>query len=356
MPIVAVTGASSPVGRFVVGALATHPGCEAVVEVDGAATGDRIGHGLLSEDIKPALEGTDTLVHVVWIAGDPADVDGATSTANLEITRRALDAAAAAGVTRLVLLSSAAAYGAWNDNAVPLPETAPARPNPGAPFSEAIVAVERLAEEWRDDHPGSTVCLARAALVVGAQPESWMTRELGGLRAIRVRGAARPMQFLHVEDLASALAVLATSDFDGPVNVAPDGWMTAETARALASGPLHLPLPRRIALALTGLPSSYLPFLSEPWVVANYRLKALGWMPFHSNEEALVAGRPATAWQKISPRRRQEAALASAGVALVAMGAGAAALVRRARRRRAQPLFGRSVSLAEAVCRDVSRK
>lgn len=330
MPIVAVTGASSPVGRRVAAALSTGPHFDSVVEVDRPTGGGDIRPDLLSVDIKEALEGVDVLVHVAWTAGEAIDADGATS---LEDTRRVLDAAAAAGVTRLVILSSAAAYGAWNDNAVPLPESAPARPNPGATFAETIVAVEKLAEEWRDDHPGSSVCLARAALTVGVHPEPWMTRELGGLRAIRVRGAARPMQFLHVEDLASALVVLAASDFDGPVNVAPDGWMSADTARALASGPVHLPLPRRLALALTGLPSPYVAFLSEPWVVANDRLKALGWTAQHSNEEALVAGRPATAWQKVSPRRRQEAALAGAGVGLLATGLGAIALIRRARRR-----------------------
>ena len=78
----------------------------------------------------------------------------------------------------------------------------------------------------------------------------------------------------------------------------------------------------------------YLPLLAEPWVVASDRLQALGWVPEHSNEEALVAGRPPTPWQKVSPRRRQELALAGAALGIAGLMAGVVALILRSRRRR----------------------
>lgn len=332
MPIAAVTGASSPIGSRLLASLLAREEVSSVIAVDAGPSGGDGNVDLSREDLKQALQGAEVVVHVAWDPGDPIDQDGVVGRSNLETLARVLEAGAAVGAKRFVLLSSAAVYGAWPDNAVPMPESASIRPNPGAAYAEALAAAERMVAEWRDDHPGASVCLARAALPVGAAPETWMTNKLGGLMAVRVRGLSRPIQFVHVDDLASALALLAVSSIDGPVNVAPDGWMTADTARALATGPVHIGLPRKLALALLGLPAAYVPLLAEPWVVASDRLHALGWTPEHSNEEALVAGRPPTPWQKVSPRRRQELALAGAAVGLAGLIAGIVALVRRSRR------------------------
>ena len=85
-------------------------------------------------------------------------------------------------------------------------------------------------------------------------------------------------------------------------------------------------LPERLALRLAGLrwrwrlaptPPSLLPFTVHPWVVANDRLKADGWEPARSNEEAYVGAHRAGPWATLSPRRRQELALGAAGAALV---------------------------------------
>ena len=64
----------------------------------------------------------------------------------------------------------------------------------------------------------------------------------------------------------------------------------------------------------------------HPWVIANDRLKAEGWEPASSNEEAYVGAHRAGPWATLSPRRRQELALGAAGVAVlggVAVGAAA---------------------------------
>jgi hypothetical protein len=72
--------------------------------------------------------------------------------------------------------------------------------------------------------------------------------------------------------------------------------------------------------------------------VANDRLRAAGWEPERSNEEALVSSDDRSHWSDLSPSRRQEVALIAAGGGLAAiiggMAAAAASLVARARRRR----------------------
>jgi nucleoside-diphosphate-sugar epimerase len=48
-----------------------------------------------------------------------------------------LDAASAAGVTHVVVLSTAMVYGAWGNNPVPLTEDAPLRPDPSLVYASA---------------------------------------------------------------------------------------------------------------------------------------------------------------------------------------------------------------------------
>jgi hypothetical protein len=76
-----------------------------------------------------------------------------------------------------------------------------------------------------------------------------------------------------------------------------------------------------------------------PWLVANDKLRAAGWEPTVSNEQAYVEGTESPWWTMLSPKRKQELALGGMGlVGLIAIAVGIwiASLVRgRARERRA---------------------
>jgi hypothetical protein len=78
------------------------------------------------------------------------------------------------------------------------------------------------------------------------------------------------------------------------------------------------------------------PYTVHPWVVANDRVRALGWVPSHSNEEAYVAGHAAGRFDMLNAKRRQQLALGAAGgvgaAVLAAVGLGATSLRRRRRR------------------------
>jgi hypothetical protein len=87
----------------------------------------------------------------------------------------------------------------------------------------------------------------------------------------------------------------------------------------------------------TGLgdtPPALLPYTVHPWVVANDRLRADGWAPASSHEEAYVATHTAGPLATLSPSRRQELALGAVGAGLVAAVAGGVAYLRRRSRRR----------------------
>jgi UDP-glucose 4-epimerase len=301
---IAVTGASGLVGQRLLPRLADDERVTRLIGLDVRDPRRRvrdlefhrvdIGGG----ELKPLLEGTDVLVHLATVV-DPILDEAHMARVNVEGTRRVLDAAAAVGVRKVIRVSSAAVYGAWPNNPVPLTEDATLRPNPG--FAPAVHAaeVERLLAEWREEHPAVTVTTLRSAPVLGPGAERLPSRLLLGRPPLRVRGASPPVQAVHVDDLVSALLLGVAEDLAGTYNVAADSWLGADDARALLPRSFLPALPAELlerilgrmwASGLGDIPPTVVPYLVHPWVVANDRLKAAGWRPQHTNEEAILEG------------------------------------------------------------------
>ncbi|MCU1375282.1 MAG: hypothetical protein JWO68_2568 [Actinomycetia bacterium] len=343
---IVLTGAAGSLGRRVAARLAAAPDVVRVLAVDLVepralpARTTFAAADLATSDLKPLLEGADTVVHLAFAAGPELDDDG-TARANVEGTRRLLDAAGAVGVRHVVLVSSATVYGAWPANPVPLTEDAPVRPNPGAGYPVQKAEIERLGGEWMAAHPGATVAILRPAVAVAEGERSWLARSLGLTAGVRAGSDDPPLQLLHLDDLADAVELARRERLDGPYNVAPDGWLSGEQARALAGTP-RVRVPEKVVTAATGflwrwkvgrMPPGLVPYTMQPWVVANDRLKAAGWAPSHSNEETYVEATEGTPWSQVSPKQRQELALGAAAVAVAAAAVGTFAFVRRLRRR-----------------------
>lgn len=334
---VVVTGVDGALGRRVVDGLRGRLD-------DGAVVGLDAGVDLLTDDLKTRLEGAAVVVHLASVFGPNLDEDPAVERADdVTAAQRLLDAAGDAGVDHVVLLSSATVYGAWANNAMPLTEDATLRPGPDLAFAVQRAEVERRLAEWRHDHPSATATVLRPVPVVGEySADVWLARALHAARRVADVEGDPPSQFVHLDDLASAVVLAATARLDGARNVAPDGWLRGAEYTALDAGTPKVRVPSRIgdrvarvrwSLRLAPTPPGLVPYARHPWVVANDRLRADGWEPTHSNEEAFVDGTPATALATLSPRRRQEIALGVTGGALVAgLGAATWALVRRARR------------------------
>lgn len=345
---VVLTGASGSLGRRVAARLASAPDVARVVALDLVqpavlAPGATFAAAdLATSDLKPLLEGADTVIHLAFHAGPDLEDEG-TARANVDGARRLLDAAGSVGVGHVVLVSSATVYGAWPTNPVPLTEDAPVRPNPGAAYPAQKAEVERLGAEWAAGHPGTTVAVLRPCFAVAEGEHSWLARALGLTASVRAGADDPPMQLLHLDDLADAVELARRSRLDGAFNVAPDGWLDGEHARALAGTPPRVRLPERVVTAFTGflwrwkvgrMPPGLVPYTMHPWVVANDRLRAAGWSPAHANEETYVDATEGTPWSELSPKRRQELALGATAVTVAGAVVGAAAVVRRWRRRR----------------------
>ncbi|HEX3539080.1 MAG TPA: NAD-dependent epimerase/dehydratase family protein [Acidimicrobiales bacterium] len=354
MSAVLVTGAAGFVGQRVMRRLATYP--DPIVAVDavpiGGEAGDHSEKRVIdlardpSDRLGAAMAGAESVIHLAWSHSEPGPASPGVPFPNLAALRRVLNEAGRAGVRRLVHVSSATVYGAWPDNPIPLAEDAALRPNPGFAYAVQKAEAERMVAEWADQHPDVKVAILRPSVTVGSSSPA-LYQALAGTRSPQAEESIRPMQFLDVEDLAGAVVFAWDHQLVGVYNVAPDGWLTHDQARAIVGGVARLRLPGRLAgtvasvgwrVLRTGTPTEALPYSIHPWVVANDRLRAAGWVPQRSNEEALVSSDDRSHWSDLSPSRRQELALVAAAGGMLAMLAGAvagvAAVLGRARRRR----------------------
>lgn len=344
---VVVTGVSGALGSRVARRLLSDPGVESVVGFDAIAP-ERIPPRLemhvvdltapeAGYELERAMEGADSVIHLAWRDYD----EGGSSADNRRALTTVLEAVDKAGVPSFVHLSSATVYGAWPDNKIPLTEDARLRPNPEFPFAVTKAEAERVVAEWADGHPSVAVAVLRPAPMVGAEDKP-LYEALGIIRAPGRGEGGRLVQYLHVDDLASAAILAASKGLSGVFNVAPDGGVTEDAARALAGGVARVNLPERLAGAVSslgwrllrrGVPAEALAYATHPWVVAPDRLKGQGWVAAYSSEEALVATDQRLHWDDLPPGRRQNYNLLVAAVGVTVLVGGVLELLRRSRRR-----------------------
>lgn len=345
-PVVAITGAASGVGRLLALRLTQSGQIRKVLAID-ERRGDVPGAQWRVLDVRdPAiadrLRGVDVVVHLGLDLGLESDARARTAF-NVRGTQTVLTAAAAAGVHRVVLCTSAMVYGAQPDNDVPLSEDAPLRATAEASLVGDLLEIERLGRRAPRAHPGLNVTVLRPAVLVGGM-DTALTRYFESPRLLVVSSSRPCWQFCHVEDLISALEYAALGKVDGEMAVGCDGWLEQEEVEEL-SGIRRMELPQSIALGaasrlhrlgLTPSPAGDLAYTMHPWVVSGSRLHEAGWRPKWTNEEVLaelleeVSGRNSVVGRRLG--RKDAATLGAAGatVALV----GTAAMVRRARKRR----------------------
>lgn len=351
---VGIVGAASGVGRVLAERLAVAQGVKKVVAIDsergdaGENTGGVTWRVLNPTDpaIVSRLSGCDIVVHTA-ISLDLTDDVEERSRTNVRGTQTVLTASAAAGVKRVVVVTSAMVYGASPDNPIPLDDDAPLQAESDGEVLTDLLDIEELCERAPRSHPGTAVTVVRPATVVGAGIDTALTRHFEAPRLLMVRGSSPRWQFCHVDDLAAALELVVLEDLDGPLTVGCDGYLEAAQVEEV-SRRSHIELPssfvfgtaqRLHRIGMTPAPSAELHYVTHPWVVSSARLRAAGWSPEHDNASALtdlmteVSGRHALASRRIGRRETATAATIGAAGATVAI-LGTAVAVRKARRRK----------------------
>jgi nucleoside-diphosphate-sugar epimerase len=345
-PVVAVTGAARGVGHALTARLASSARVGRVVAIDDHR-GDVAGVTWRVVDVRdPALAGrlagVDVVVHTD-LDLDP-DSDHKTRRAfNVRGAQTVLTAAAAGGVGRVVLVTSAMVYGARPDNPVPLAEDAPLGADPDGSVVGDLLEIEYLAQRSPRTHLGMAITVVRPAALVGEGVDTLVTRHFEAPRLLTVKGCAPRWQFCHLDDLVSALELAAAGEVSGEFAVGCDGWLEQEQVEEL-SGLRGIELPAGLTFGtaqrlhragITPAPVTDLHFVVYPWVVDCRTLREAGWRPAHDNTDALQAllaeraGRHAVAGRRLA---RKDATITAAGATVAVIGT--AAIVRRARRRR----------------------
>lgn len=290
------------------------------------------------DPLDAVFENADSVVHLASGFGEREFQDS--SSDDVRSATRVLEAAERVEVPQVVMLSSAMVYGADPTNPMPLTEHAALSPESLA-FAQSKASIELLGMQWQQ-RTGQSLALLRPTTAVSKKDSSWVAAKL---QAAAVLGSdANPeMQFLHLDDLASAVVAVVAAKADGAFNVAPDGWVEAEEIRKLAGWVPRVPLPKDLAerlvhlswgFGVADLPPGIMSYATNPWVVSNDRIRSLGWEPKYTSTEAYVESYDPRPWAMVNARHRQQIALAGATTVLTGTAVVAKHLISRALKNR----------------------
>jgi len=223
------------------------------------------------------------------------DVDGA---------RNVLDACLAAGVRRVVVSSSGAAYGYHPDNGAAhggwLTEDDPVRGNVEFAYSDHKRQVEEMLAGLRETHPELEQVVLRIGTILGDRVDNQITALFEKRRLLKIRGSDSPFVFIWDTDVVAIIERAVTGPVTGIFNVAGDGALSIDEIAARLGRPvLAVPEPvvraaltvgRRLGLTAYGPEQTR--FLRYRPVLANDRLKdVLGYVPSRTSAEAFEAWR-----------------------------------------------------------------
>ena len=364
---VAVVGARGPIGAPIVEALRRDRAIGRVIAIDaegpldsGSSSTEPVGAdadlAVMQHEVGDATDpsiaklfaGAQVVVHA-GVRLDPDLDPQQRSHDNIRGTQTISTAAAAAGASRLVIMTGAQVYGADPGHPVPLDEDATLAATPsGLPGD--LLEMETISAAAQRVHPGLTVTVLRPATIVGPGIDTVLTRHFEAPRLMVVRESLPLWQFIHVDDLASAVGFAVRGDVlpdGGAATVGCDGHLDLNEVEeitglrrvAMPTGVVFGAADRLHRAGLVPAPGSELAYVVYPWVISSARLRAAGWQPRHTNAEVLaelmdlVGGERAVAGRRWGSRDATLAGGAAAGAATVAV-LGAAAFVRRARRAR----------------------
>ncbi|MGH3969861.1 MAG: NAD-dependent epimerase/dehydratase family protein [Mycobacterium sp.] len=319
---VAVTGPTGEIGTSTVTALERDPAVDHLIGMarrpfepssqGWTKTTYRQGDILDRDAVDTLVADADVVVHLAFvIMGSRQD----SARVNLAGTRNVFEACAAGAgeghPRRLVYSSSVAAYGYHADNPVPLTEQVPPRGSPEHYYSEQKAACEAALDEITAGSP-LEVFVLRPCVVAGPQAHALVdampwnripyaataTRVLPLLKP-PVPDPGNPLQLVHHDDVAAAIALAATGSAPpGVYNIAGDGVLSvSDLAAALGGRPVRIPA---AAATATSAVIARLPFVpsSAEWlhvartsvVMDTSKAKTqLHWSPRFTSAQTLAA-------------------------------------------------------------------
>jgi UDP-glucose 4-epimerase len=217
---------------------------------------------------------------------------------NVMGTAKLLAACAEAGVRRVVIRSSTAAYGARPTNPAFLTEESPLRGSKRYGYVRDFIEIETFCNVFRRRMPQLDLTVLRFASIVGPTADTPMVRFLKQPWAPSLMGFDPMMQVIHEDDVVEALAYATLHEVPGVFNIAAEETLPLSKIRGLA-GKLPVAVFHPFAywgvglMGGIGIPvSRYMPiepnYLRYPWVGDLTRMhRDLGFAPFHTADDTL---------------------------------------------------------------------
>ena len=305
MKTIAVTGVASRFAQVLLPLLQADPDIEKIVGIDRAPPKGTFGklefrqQDIRDLNIKETLTGSDALIHLAFVVLRPASISlEEAADINLAGTWNVLRAATEAGVRKLVVSSSIAAYGGLRDNPEWLTEESPLR----GLYTDFYYSQHKHANEiWMDGlqlaYPDLLITRLRPSIVMGSHQSAASTMIYPG-KVYYITPEAREtrLQFVHEDDLASAFQLAVQRDLPGAYNVVGNNPDTMPNI-AQAAGLQVVEVPYEIIAQ--SVEASWKAGASEAgteWlniegntVCSNEKLKAAGWTPRYTTTEAYAA-------------------------------------------------------------------
>ena len=305
MQKIAVTGCASRFAKVLLPLLDNDPDIEQIIGIDlvpPIVTYSKLAfhkQDIRDPAIKEILVGCDTLVHLAFIVGRPYSMPLAEAASiNLGGTWNTCRAAAEAGIRKLVVSSSIAAYSTLPDNPEPVVEDTPLR----GLYTDFYYNQHKHANEiWLDwlqlAFPQLIISRLRPSIVMGPHQSSATSYIQPNKTHFTSPGYHKVrLQLVHEDDLASAFYAMVQNDLPGAYNVVgddPDSMPDIAAAAGLQI--IEIPDETLIQSVKSSWESGVTVFGPE-WlgegqlICSNAKLKATGaWTPHYTTTEAFIA-------------------------------------------------------------------
>jgi len=199
-------------------------------------------------------------------------------------------------IKRVIVLSSAAVYGASHHNPGLILESPSRSRNTKDPLASKWADLEGLARIYLGGHPGVKLTILRPAAVLVRGGTDYFSRLFRNKIAITLPGHDPSLQVLSVDDLTAAVRCAIEKSEGATYNVAPDKVVPLRSALRI-SGSYRIPVARGIQRVVRGAlsrlnlahPIDQLEYIRYSWTVSNNKIKQeLGFTPARSSAEAVM--------------------------------------------------------------------
>lgn len=309
---VVVTGATGNVGASVIEALGARDEVDEIIGLARRTPAWRaektrwIEADVVSSTLEPIFSGADAVIHLDW-STRPSHDPSALKRINVDGSRRVFEAAAAAGVEKLIYASSVSAYSP-GPKGHPVSEDWPVGGTETSFYSRHKAMVEEELDQFELRAPETTVVRLRPALIFKGEAATEIRRLFAapflpgfllrrGLIPAVPRVSGLCVQAVHSADVGRAYALAAVRDVRGPFNLAADPPLgSTELAATLSADTFPLPfsVARRLAdlswrLRLQPTSPGWLDMArNAPLISSERATRELGWEPEETAMDAVA--------------------------------------------------------------------